>query len=109
MLVIALAVFEWRVQTGRVKSGRARLAFPVLIAISGALLLTHSHSLGNLKEEVLAELSHIPIAIFAVTAGWSRWLELRLPSENQTRTVMARLWPVCIALIGVVLLNYREM
>lgn len=109
VLVIVLAVFEWRVQTGRVKSGGARLAFPVLIAISGALLLTHSHSLGNLKEEVLAELSHIPIAIFAVAAGWSRWLELRLPAENQTRTVMARLWPVCIALIGVVLLNYREM
>ena len=109
VLVIALAVFEWRVQTGRVTSGRARLAFPLLIAVSGALLLTHSHSLGNLKEEVLAELSHIPIAIFAVTAGWSRWLELRLPSENQARSVMARLWPVCIALIGVVLLNYREM
>ena len=109
VLVIALATFEWRVQTGRVTSGRARLAFPMLIAVSGALLLTHSHSLGNLKEEVLAELSHIPIAIFAVTAGWSRWLELRLPSENQTRSVMARLWPVCIALIGVVLLNYREM
>ncbi len=109
VLVIALAVFEWRVQTGRVTSGRARLAFPLLIAVSGALLLTHSHSLGNLKEEVLAELSHIPLAILAVTAGWSRWLELRLPAENQTRNVMARLWPVCIALIGVVLLNYREM
>jgi copper resistance protein D len=109
VLVIALAVFEWRVQTGRVTSGRARLAFPVLIAVSGALLLTHSHSLGNLKEEVLAELSHIPLAILAVTAGWSRWLELRLPSENQTRSVMARLWPLCIALIGVILLNYREM
>src|SRR6266849_1007125 len=109
LLVIALAVFEWRVQTGRVASGRARLIFPVLVAVSGALLLTHSHSLGNLKEEVLAELSHIPLAILAVTAGWSRWLELRLPSENQTRNVMARLWPLCIALIGVVLLNYREM
>jgi copper resistance protein D len=109
VLVIALAVFEWRVQTGRVTSGRARLAFPMLIAVSGALLLTHSHSLGNLKEEVLAELSHIPLAILAVTAGWSRWLELRLPTENQTRSVMARLWPLCIALIGVVLLNYREM
>ena len=60
-------------------------------------------------EEVLAELSHIPLAILAVTAGWSRWLELRLPSENQTRSVLARLWPLCIALIGVVLLNYREM
>ncbi len=109
VLVIALAVFEWRVQTGRVPSGRARLAFPVLIAVSGALLLTHSHSLGNLKEEVLAELSHIPLAVLAVTAGWSRWLELRLPSENQTRNVLARVWPLCLALIGVVLLNYREM
>jgi putative copper resistance protein D len=109
LLVIALAVFEWRVQTGRVASCRARLIFPVLVAVSGALLLTHSHSLGNLKEEVLAELSHIPLAILAVTAGWSRWLELRLPSENQTRNAMARLWPLCFVLIGVVLLNYREM
>jgi len=109
LLVIALAAFEWRVQTGRVASGRARLIFPVLVAVSGALLLTHSHSLGNLKEEVLAELSHIPLAILAVTAGWSRWLELRLPSENQTRNAMARLWPLCFVLIGVVLLNYREM
>ena len=109
VLVIALAIFEWRVQTGRVRSGRARLAFPLLIAISGALLLTHSHSLGNIKEEVLVELSHIPLAILAVIAGWSRWLELRLPVENQTRSVMARVWPLCIAMIGVVLLNYREM
>jgi putative copper resistance protein D len=109
VLVVALAVFEWRVQTARVASGPARLVFPVLIAVSGALLLTHSHSLGNLKEELLAELSHIPLAILAVTAGWSRWLELRLPAENQTRHVMARLWPLCFVLIGAVLINYREM
>ena len=109
VLVIALAVFEWRVQTGRVASSRARLVFPVLVAVSGALLLTHSHSLGNPKEEVLAELSHIPLAILAVTLGWSRWLELRLPAENQTRNAMARLWPLCLVLIGVVLLNYREI
>src|SRR5258707_2673359 len=54
LLVIALAVFEWRVQTGRVASGRARLVFPVLVAVSGALLLNHSHSLGNPTQEVLA-------------------------------------------------------
>ena len=109
ILVIALAVFEWRVQTGRAASSKARLVFPLLIAVSGALLLTHSHSLGNIKEEVLAELSHIPLAILAVMAGWSRWLELRLPAENRTHAWMARLWPVCITLIGVALLNYREM
>ena len=33
------------------------LIFPALVAVAGALLLTHSHSLGNIKEEVLAELS----------------------------------------------------
>jgi copper resistance protein D len=109
LLVIGLAVFEWRVQTGRVSSAKARLVFPLLVAVSGALLLTHSHTLGNIKEEVLAELSHIPLAILAVAAGWSRWLELRLPSENQTRSLAARVWPACIMLIGVVLLNYHEM
>ena len=108
-LVVALAVFEWRVQTGRVASRNTRLAFPVLVAFSGALLLTHSHSLGNIKEEVLAELSHIPLAVLAVMAGWSRWLELRLPAENHARVWVARFWPVCISLIGVFLLNYREM
>ena len=108
-LVIALAVFEWRVQTGRVASSNVRLVFPMLVAVSGALLLTHSHSLGNIREEVLAELSHIPLAILAVMAGWSRWLELRLPAENRTRAWLARLWPVCITLIGILLLNYREM
>lgn len=109
VLVIALAAFEWRVQTGRVASSSVRLIFPLLMAASGALLLTHSHSLGNIKEEVLAELSHIPLAILAVMAGWSRWLELRLPAENPALPWLARLWPVCITLIGVVLLNYREM
>src|SRR2546422_11381323 len=105
MLKIALALFEWSMQTARVKSGRARLAFPVLIAVSGALLLTHSHSLGNLKEEVLAELSHIPLAVLAVTAGWSRWLGMRLPSAKETRRGMGPLWAPCIALIGVVVLD----
>ena len=109
LLVIGLAIFEWRVQTGRVATGNARLVFPALVAVASALLLTHSHSLGNIKEEVLAELSHAPLAILGVVAGWSRWLELRLPAENKVRDRMAWLWPTCLVLIGLLLLNYREM
>jgi putative copper resistance protein D len=109
LLVIALAIFEWRVQTGRVATERARLIFPGLVAVASALLLTHSHSLGNIKEEVLAELSHAPLAVLGIVAGWSRWLELRLPSENKVRDRMAWLWPTCLLLIGLLLLNYREM
>jgi len=71
-----------------------------------ALLLTHSHSLANVKEELLAGLSHIPLAILAVIAGWARWLELRLPPDQ--RRIPAWIWPLSFVLIGIVLLNYRE-
>jgi putative copper resistance protein D len=109
LLVIALAIFEWRVQTGRVATERARLIFPALVAAASALLLTHSHSLGNIKEEVLAELSHAPLAVAGIVAGWSRWLEIRLPAENKVRDKMAWLWPTCLVVIGLLLLNYREI
>jgi putative copper resistance protein D len=109
LLVIGLAIFEWRVQTGRVSTQSARLIFPALVAVASALLLTHSHSLGNIKEEVLAELSHAPLAVAGIVAGWSRWLEIRLPAENKVRYKMAWLWPACLVLVGLLLLNYREM
>jgi putative copper resistance protein D len=106
LLIAAFAVFEWAVQTGRLSPQRAGLVFPMVCAAGGALLLTHSHSLGNVKEEFLAELSHIPLAILAVMAGWSRWLQLRLPDP---RSLPVRwIWPVCFTLIGAILLNYRE-
>jgi copper resistance protein D len=106
LLIIIFAVFEWAVQTGRIARGRAGLVFPMVCATGGALLLTHSHSLSNVKQEFLAELSHIPLAILAVIAGWSRWLEIRLP-QPRTR-LFAWVWPACFVAIGVVLLNYRE-
>jgi putative copper resistance protein D len=106
LMIIAFAGFEWAVETGRISSLRVSLVFPSICATGGALLLAHSHSLGNVKEELLAELSHIPLAIFAVAAGSARWLELRLPADR--RRIPGWVWPVCFALIGVVLLNYRE-
>lgn len=106
LLIVLFAIFEWSVQTKRIPASRAGLVFPFVCAAGGALLMTHSHSLGNVKEEFLAELSHIPLAILAVVAGWSRWIEIRLPNER-TR-VAACIWPVCFVLIGTVLLLYRE-
>ena len=109
LLIVAFAVFEWRVQTGRVVSRVSSLVFPALCALAGAALLTHSHSLANLKEDLLAELSHLPIAVAGVMAGWSRWLEIRLPAEDRAKPVLSWVWPVCFVLVGAILLNYREM
>ncbi|MFL6446436.1 MAG: copper resistance D family protein [Bryobacteraceae bacterium] len=106
VLIIAFAAFEWAVQTGRLAPARAGLFFPLVCAFGGALLLTHSHSVQNIKEEFLAELSHLPLAILAVIAGWSRWLEIRLPQHRMR--AFTWVWPVCLVMIGAILLNYRE-
>lgn len=106
LLVVAFALFEWGVRTGRVVSPSASLVFPAVCAIGGALLLTHTHALSNIKQELLIELTHLPLAIFAVAAGWSRWLELRMAGPH--RQVAGWIWPLCFVMIGAVLLNYRE-
>lgn len=106
LLIILFAAFEWGIQTGRLSSKKAALVFPLVCAVGGAMLLTHTHSLANIKEELLAELSHVPLAIFAVAAGWARWLELRLPGPGTA--IAGRVWPVCFVLIGAILLLYRE-
>jgi copper resistance protein D len=105
LLVFLFAVFELRVQLGKARA-RAAYVFPAVCALGGALLLTHSHSLDNIKEQLLAELSHAPIAIAAVLAGWSRWLQVRLPAGEAG--LASRIWPVCFVVIGAMLLNYRE-
>ena len=105
-IIIAFALFEWGVRTGRIASRRLMLVFPLLTAIGGTLLLTHSHALGNVKDELLVELTHLPIAVLGVTAGWARWLEVEAP-ERDGRWA-GWLWPACFVLIGLLLLDYRE-
>lgn len=108
VLVILFAIFQWRVETNRVKSQAAALVFPVVAILGGVVLLTHTHGVSNVKQELLVELSHTSLAIFAVIAGWARWLEIRLPSENPTRKYFSWVWPVCFILIGVILMDYHE-
>jgi len=106
VLIVAFALFEWRVRTGRIASHRAMRVFPLLTALGGTLLLTHSHALGNVKEELLVEMTHLPIAVLGIAAGWARWLEVGAP-EKELRWA-GWVWPSCFVLIGLLLLSYRE-
>jgi len=109
VLIIVFAIFQYRVEMKRVKSMAAALVFPGVCALGGMVLLTHTHALSNINEELLVDMSHTSLAVLAVYAGWSRWLELRLPEENETRKYLAWVWPVCFILIGLVLMDYHEM
>ena len=108
LLIIVFALFQWAVETNRVKSHAAALVFPGVCAIGGIVLLTHMHAVTNIKQEMLIELSHTPLAIFGIVAGWARWLELRLPQENNTRKYLGWVWPVCFIFVGLILMDYHE-
>lgn len=105
LLVVAFGVFEWMVRTGRLAARPWAYAFPVVCAVAGGLLLTHSHAMFNLKDEFLAEVTHAPLGILGAFAGWARWLELRWPEGGRWP---AWTWTACLVGVGTLLLVYRE-
>ena len=105
-LIVVFALFEWMVRSGRLASRRCALVFPLLCGVGGALLLTHSHASLNLKDEYLIEVTHAPLGLLGMAVGWGRWLELRLPHPDDR--LPGWLWAVAFALVGALLLLYRE-
>lgn len=107
VLITGFAGFEWSVRTGILTRAWARCVFPLLSAVGGMMLLTHSHTIANVKELLLIEMMHMPIAVFGIWAAWSRWLELRLVGRG--RTFCGWLWPAFFCMIGLTLILYREI
>jgi putative copper resistance protein D len=110
VLLIVFALFEWRVRATNWTNRHAPLVFPLLCAAGGTMLLTHSHAIANVKDQLLIELTHTPLALAGIAAGWGRWLEIRLnPRENPVAWQIAGwVWPLCILFCGLLLLGYRE-
>ena len=107
LLILCFAAFECSVQAGILRARWASLIFPMMCALGAAVLLTHNHAPSDTGEDLLASLSHTPIALLGATAGWIRWLELRLPPGRSSR-IAGFLWPLFLAAAGLILLNYRE-
>ena len=106
LLIAGFAFFEWRVRiTGRTTGWTPRV-FPLATALGGLALLTHSHAIGNVKEQLLIEQSHTMLALAGIAGGWARWLELRLDPPGSR--IAGWVWPVCFLVVGAVLLLYRE-
>jgi copper resistance protein D len=107
LLILCFAAFECAVQAGKLRVRWASLIFPIMCALGAAVLLTHNHAPSDMSEDLLASLSHTPIALLGATAGWTRWLELRLPPGRASR-VAGMAWPLLLTGAGLILLNYRE-
>ena len=107
LLILCFAVFECAVQAGKLRARWAALLFPTMCALGAAVLLTHDHAASDMAEDLLASLNHTPIALLGATAGWTRWLELRLPPSRSSK-IAGFAWPLLLAAAGLILLNYRE-
>ena len=101
-----LAFTRWQTRKSARSSRRAALVFPLLCAVGGGLLLTHSHASLGLKEEFLTEVTHAPLGLLGMLVGWARWLELRLPSPEAR--IPRWLWSGALAAVGILLILYRE-
>jgi putative copper resistance protein D len=105
LLIVIFGIFEWRVRALG-KAGPTALVFPLVTALGAAALLTHQHAIANVKDQLLIEITHTPLALAGAAAGWARWLELRLdPPESR---IAGWVWPLCFVLVGAILLVYRE-
>ena len=106
LLVLGLAMFEWRVRAGRRGRPGWPLVFPLLCLAGSALLLTHSHTAFAAKPAFLIEISHNAIGFLAVIVGVGRLVELHLPKPASG--LPGFLWTASVVLIGFVLLFYKE-
>ena len=106
LLITIFGLFEWGVRTARIRSPKAALVFPLLTSLGGALLLTHSHAIANIKDQLLIEITHVPLALSSIVAGWARWLEIRL--DGRLARIAGWIWPVAFILVAFILLIYRE-
>ena len=110
LLLILTALFgfaEWRVRNGRHPDSRWSYVFPLVAISSGILLLAHAHELSDSKSAFFMELSHLAMGLVSLLVGWSRWLELRLPSA--ARGLPGRIWAPALAVFGLLLVLYREV
>jgi putative copper resistance protein D len=105
VLIVAFGIFEWIVRTGRLRPRPWSFVFPLIGAVGGGLLLTHSHAMFNLKQEFLTEVTHTPLGLLGAFMGWARWTELRLP---QSGAGPGWIWRFCLIAVGLLLLVYRE-
>lgn len=110
LLAFTLGLLEMRARTSPRASARLRYLFPVLCALGGILLVTHSHLPFELKTDYLIQSTHLAMGLLAVIMAIGRWLELRLGDAGDTAAARGAGLVAVFAMlaIGAVLVFYKE-
>jgi copper resistance protein D len=106
LIAFVLGLIEWRARVNGKPGSHLPYVIPVLCAGGGIMLLGHSHTGFQSKEEFLIQITHHAIGVLAVSMACARWLELRLtfPADRLSGVVFM----FALLLVGLILLFYRE-
>ncbi|MFO1204207.1 MAG: CopD family protein [Burkholderiales bacterium] len=110
MLALVLGLLEMRARTSASASPRLRYVFPVLCALGGILLVTHSHLPFEIKTDFLIQSTHLAMGLLAVVMAVGRWLELRLGDAGDApiARVAGLVSVLAMLAIGAILSFYEE-
>jgi putative copper resistance protein D len=113
VLLLGLAYIEVQRARGVLKAAWAAWVFPVLAAFGSILLLFHEHHSGMSGADHIAHMAvmrriqseHLSFSITGLGVGLSKGLsEVRFSWQS----LFAKLWPVLMIVLGVLLMLYRE-
>jgi hypothetical protein len=109
-LLLGLGYIEWLRVKGKLNTAWSRLVFS-LVAIGGSiLLLFHRHEAGMHGQdhlELMARIQsqHVHYAVLGIGLGIAKaWAELTMRGQ----TLLARLWPLMMVALGILLMLYQE-
>ena len=108
LLLVVVGLGEWGIRSGLIQDARAALLLPLTCAGVALMLLAHGHGGSAATREVLpVAMSHSLLAVLALAAGGSRWIELRMQGTPSGRAA-GRILPICLMALGLMLVGYRE-
>ncbi len=106
LLVFALGAMELKARLTKKPDSILPYVFPVLAAVGGLMLLTHSHVGFQAKTAFLIQVGHTLMGLFAVILACGRWLELKLDSPG--KHIAGFISVFALFQIGLILMFYRE-
>ena len=110
VLLLGLGTIEWLRASGRLRAVWSSWVFPVVAILGSAILVFHEHEGGMSGEnhmEVMARIQwqHMSYTLSGLGIGLSKGLsELKVSISG----VLARVWPLLMIVLGVLLLFYQE-
>jgi putative copper resistance protein D len=106
LIACILGLIEWQARIKHTARTHLPYIVPALSAVGGLVLLGHSHSAFQPKQEFLIQVTHAAIGLLAVVMACGRWLQLRLtPPAGRLAGFVSF---AALLLIGLILLFYRE-